>query len=115
MLDEGKLANTLARVGDLLVRGEYAALEAWTAARRLTAAEMRAAVADYGRTLVLPAGGRFTPRSIIEVEGARPEQWSVYVDLWTAQEGRSDLTLALTVTDTPGDVYAVEVDDLHVL
>ncbi|MCU0522996.1 MAG: hypothetical protein MUF84_20210 [Anaerolineae bacterium] len=114
-MDEGKLVNTVTRVGELLVRGEYATLQALTGSRRLTADEMRAAVVDYGRTLTLPPGGRFTPRSVVDIEESRPERWSVYVDLWTAEEGRSDLTLELTVSDSTGEFYEVAIDDLHVL
>ncbi len=115
MLDEARLANTLAHVGGFLVRGEYAALEALTGGRRLTADQMRAAVVDYGRSLVLPPEGRFIPRSVVDIEGSQPERWSVYVDLWTAEEGRSDLTLELTLSDSSGGLYGVEIDDLHVL
>ncbi|XVQ08800.1 DUF7668 domain-containing protein [Spirillospora sp. CA-255316] len=40
--------------------------------------------------------------------------WAVCVPLWTAEEGRSDLTVEATVTEGP-DGPRVEVDDIHVL
>jgi hypothetical protein len=47
------------------------------------------------------------------VRGSNPKRWSVRFDLWTADEGRSDLTLELTVEET--DPLKIELDDLHVL
>ena len=43
-----------------------------------------------------------------------PGTWFVVVDLWTAEEGRSDLSMEATVREV-GDGVEVEVDDIHVL
>jgi hypothetical protein len=40
--------------------------------------------------------------------------WAVDVPLWTTEEGRSDLTLSLTISETRDGVQ-LEIDDLHVL
>jgi hypothetical protein len=48
-----------------------------------------------------------------ELKG-QPRTWAVALDLWTAEEGRSDLTLSATVTAV-GHNIDVEIDDLHVL
>jgi hypothetical protein len=114
MLDTGKLDRTIQRVVGDLVRGDYAAVEVLTGGRRLTAGEIARAITDYGRRLVLLPSGS-APRSVVEIEGSNPERWSVYVDLWTAEEGRSDLTLELTLTDSGRDIYEVEIDNIHVL
>ncbi len=45
---------------------------------------------------------------------SHPEELALDVPLWTKEEGRSDLTLALTAIKQ-GETYTVEVDDLHVL
>jgi hypothetical protein len=37
------------------------------------------------------------------------------VDLWTVEEGRSDLTLELRLTETGGEPYDIEIHDPHVL
>lgn len=116
MIDAGKLSRTIQRVVGHLIGGDYAAVEALTAGQRLNAGEIAQVIADYGRRLVpLPADS--DPRSVVEIEGSNPERWSVYVDLWTAEEGRSDLTLELTLTDSSGDIdiYVVQVDNIHVL
>jgi hypothetical protein len=43
-----------------------------------------------------------------------PPTWSVRCDLWTVEEGRSDLSLELTVVAAPLGP-TIEVDNLHVL
>lgn len=115
MLDQQKLARTLSHVGQLLVAGNYEELARQTNSQRLTADELRQAVLDYGRRIVPPPQEAWSARSTVEIEGAVPEAWSVYVDLWTAEEGRSDLTLELTLRDSAQGTYSVEVDNLHVL
>ena len=39
----------------------------------------------------------------------------VIVDMWTEQEGRSDLSLELELREAPTDVWETRVLDLHVL
>ena len=41
-------------------------------------------------------------------------QFSVHMPLWTEEEGRSDLTLELTIK-MPDKGIEVELDDIHVL
>jgi hypothetical protein len=43
-----------------------------------------------------------------------PGTWSVVVDLWTAEEGRSDLSMEATVREV-GDRVEVTIDGIHVL
>ena len=43
-----------------------------------------------------------------------PGTWFVVVDLWTLEEGRSDLSLEATVREA-GDRIDLTIDDLHVL
>jgi hypothetical protein len=114
MIDAGKLSRTIQRVVDHLISGDYPAVEALTAGQRLNAGEIERAITDYGRRLVPPPADD-GPRSVVEMEGSNPHRWSVYVDLWTSEEGRSDLTLELTLTDSGRDIYEVQVDNIHVL
>ena len=44
-----------------------------------------------------------------------PAAFSVVVDLWTAEEGRSDLTLELELVDRFEGAYDVMIQNLHVL
>jgi hypothetical protein len=57
----------------------------------------------------------FDNLDVVGIEGAAPRAWSVLVDLWTVEEGHSDLTLELLLTDTGGELYNIEIYDLHVL
>lgn len=99
----------------LLVEARYEEIEARTSGVRLSAAEMKGAVDNYGRRLRMPPPDTEVARSVVEVKGLSPRRWSVYVDLWTEEEGRSDLTLEMTVIDGPGPAFSLEIDDLHVL
>ncbi|MDL4822077.1 DUF7668 domain-containing protein [Actinomadura opuntiae] len=103
--------NAVRVVVGLLVRGEYEELETLTDARRLTAAQIGAAIERHGRDLISPPDEAFRE---IEAAPAVPESaderaFRVDFPLWTAQDGRSDLTLGLTVAEVMADVWAVEL------
>jgi hypothetical protein len=96
-----------------LAAGRYAEIAADGRAGRLTEAELRAAVEQYGRTLVpLPADGEL----LVDIyeQTSQPDAVTLDVPLWTQEAGRSDLTLSLTAIKQ-GETYTVAVDDLHVL
>lgn len=111
MLDHTKLKATVGHVVSLLAAGEYAELERLSRGERLSAGELRRAVAEYGGTV---SPSPFIVDEPIAVT-AEPGVWAVDVDLFTAEEGRSDLTLSLRVLESPGPHYEVQLDDLHVL
>lgn len=90
-------------------------LESLSRGRRLTADEMDQAIRDYGKKLVLPPDDAFENLDVIKVEAAQPPTWSVVFDLWTEREGRSDLSLELTLTDIGNEELGIEIDDIHVL
>ena len=52
---------------------------------------------------------------VVAISASNPHRWSVVVPLWTVEEGRSDLSLELTLEDSGKESYEVEIDDLHVL
>lgn len=117
-MDEEKFRKTLLYVLDLLVRGEYQALETLSRGRRLTAQEMQETVVRWPYRLVMPPDNDLSDivyGEIKNITGSNPIQWATDVKLWTAEEGWSDLTLSLTLTNEPGDLYDVEIDNLHVL
>jgi len=108
-----KLMGQVRRLIEDLAAGRYAELAADGRAGRLTEAELRTAVEQYGRTLVpLPEHGE----RLVEAYEHASQQDAVTLDvpLWTQEEGRSDLTLSVTALKQ-GETYTVEVDDLHVL
>jgi hypothetical protein len=102
-------------VGDL-VNGEYKKLEAITRGVRLNASELGEAVRQYGATLRIPPESAFENLDAIQARGTVPRQWSVRFDLWTEEEGRSDLSLEMTVIEASvGGSPLLEIDNLHVL
>ncbi|WP_257446096.1 DUF7668 domain-containing protein [Archangium lipolyticum] len=108
-----KLMAQVRRLIKDLAAGRYAEIAADGRAGRLSEAELRAAVEEYGRTLVpLPDDVDM----IVDVyeQPSHPDAVTLDVPLWTQEEGRSDLTLSLTAIKQ-GETYTVEVDDLHVL
>jgi hypothetical protein len=102
------------RVVALLTAGAYDELASWTNGKRLSSVDLAAAVQSYGRTLIQPPSEAFNSLDVVRIKDAQPPAWSVRVDLWSEEDGRSYLTLELTVRRSENG-YDVEVDDLHVL
>jgi hypothetical protein len=115
MRDQWPFESDVRDVVRQLAAGAYAELERRTAGVRLSAGEIAAAVAAYGRRVVVPPAGSEPPLDVVPIRATAPPAWSVDVALWTAEEGQSDLTLQLTVYAQPPAGYRIELEDLHVL
>ena len=109
-----QLHEAVSVIHNLLVRAEYAQLEKLTGGVRLHAEEIKKAVIDYGRILITPPISAFELMDVIKVRNAEPPKWTITMPLWTQEEGRSDLSMELTITEQK-DGYKIELDDLHVL
>ena len=81
-------------------------------------------IREYGRAPKTsePGGGTLVPlpekawdsaEVVFEAPGP-PRVWGIVVDLWTAEEGRSDLSMEAEVTET-SDGLRVVVADIHVM
>jgi len=82
---------------------------------RVTPEQLRCAVNAYGRSLIaLPAEG-YELIDYVEVLGSNPTEWSVVVSLFTQEEGRSDLSLELSMFEGAAGGHRVEIDGIHVL
>ena len=99
---------------DLLVRGDYATIEAVTQGKRLDAEQLARAVDEYGRMLVPPTDAWWSSVQITPLSEPA-SAFHVAAPLWTAEEGRSDLTLELRLQESIPGVFDTEVLDLHVL
>jgi hypothetical protein len=75
---------------------------------------MANAVAEYGRTLVMPTDEEFSP-DIVSVKESVYPKWSVVIPLRTVEEGASDLSLQLIVSQTNSTEFELGISDLHVL
>lgn len=111
---ENRIVVLLKQVITWLVSGDYLAVEACSRGVRLSADMMRQAIEEYGRSLIVPPDAVFSDIDIIRVTNADVPTFSIRLDLWTIEEGRSDLTLECTVIDKAG-VFEIEIDDIHVL
>ena len=111
-LNELRLATR--DIVDQLVSGDYESLVKQVAKSRLTSDDLRNVIVDYGRKLVSPPMDAYQDLDAVRIEDTNAPTWSVRAPLWTVEEGRSDLTLELTIvlgSNTP----RVELDDLHAL
>jgi hypothetical protein len=110
-----RLITLIRQLISWLVAGDYEAAQRRSRGIRLSADLMRDAVLRYGRTLVIPPDTAFAGIDAIEVRNAASPTWSVRFDLWTAEEGRSDLSLECTLIDRGAGDIDLEIDNLHSL
>src|SRR5436190_4377095 len=96
-----------------LARRDYDAMVGRCRKSRMTSADLSHVIRDYGCAVVEPPADTYDSLDAVKVERAPIPTWSVRVPVWTT-EGRSDLTLELTIAIGPGRTE-VELDDLHVL
>jgi len=96
------------------VAREYEQVARIAGGQRLDSVSIERAIHDYGRTLVMPPQTAFEQLDAVPVKNARLPRWSVRMNLWTAEEGRSDLSIELTLIEGEGG-HIIELDDIHVL
>lgn len=106
-----QLAATVRHLHQLLADRQYEELEAISGGKRLSAENIAKAIGAYGSRVVDPP--KALKLDVVKM-ASRPGSWAVSVDIWT-EEGRSDLSLELTLTETDGPLCSVEIDNLHVL
>jgi hypothetical protein len=109
-----KFSTPVRRIVELLAARNYDRIAKITKEQRLDAESIERAVRDYGRKLIMPPNEAFDQLDVVEVENVVPSRWSVRMNLWTLEEGRSDLSLELTLIQR-GDDYGIELDDIDVL
>lgn len=99
----------------VFVEGNYEILERQSKGVRLSAKEMQAAIADYGRRLTNPPEEHFALATFGRIEVGEPAYW-VDLPFYTAEEGRSDLEIRLTIYDRLDThcQFVFEIDDILV-
>jgi len=112
-LNRNKLKATVRHIMDLLATRDYDTLEQFTRSRRLSAEQLATALSEYGGTVVALSDHELERAEAFATESGQA-CWST-LDLFTAEEGRSDLTLELTLHESDTDLYDVEIDNLHVM
>ena len=108
------LRSTVREMMDQLAREDYESAVKRCVKSRLTSDDLRTVIRDYGRKVVPPPLDAYGKLDAVQVRGAAVPTWSVRAPLWTEEEGRSDLTLELTIALGSG-APSIELDDLQVL
>ena len=103
---------TARHLHELLSSRKYVEMELISGGRHLTADEIAESIRDYGCSVASPPSD--LQLDVVKVE-ITADTWSVNVPIFTSEEGRSDLTLEVTMTKTGEPLCNVEIDGLHVL
>lgn len=107
-----ELESIVRRIATRLASGDFDGTVAECSASRLMAGDLRKVIQEYGRTFVQPPTNAYV--DAVAVRGTALPTWSVRAPMWSKEEGRSDLTLELTIAQD-GQRWNVGLDDLHVL
>lgn len=110
-----KIEKTVRLIVSLLVNGEYEKLAKITNNTRLRAEHIRESIDEYPATLSVPPESAFDNIDVLEISGSSPKQWSVRFDLWTMEEGLSDLSAEMTLIESDDEILKIELDGIHVL
>ncbi|CAM5505834.1 hypothetical protein MAUB1S_08449 [Mycolicibacterium aubagnense] len=79
----------------------------------MNAGDLGNIVSDYGIEIVMPPEGRYRELDVISVSPAGIPTFSVVTDVWTKIDGKSDVSIEMTVKIDGEDVI-VEIDNLHI-
>lgn len=107
------IQDAVKNVSDMLARQEYGQVEQLTRGRRVSAVDLERVVGEYGKTLVPLPAEALEDLDIYPVTDSNPPTFHVDVDLWTREEGRSDLTLTLELVESHDEGYDTAVLDLR--
>jgi hypothetical protein len=102
----------ISRIVDRLVARDFEAAVVCAPGSRVSAQQLRTVVEQYGRTLVALPNAELV--DLVPIQGAKSPRWSVIVPLFTLEEGRSDLSLELTICEARSGTWEVQIDDLRV-
>lgn len=97
----------------LLADGDYPSIMERCSGSGMTSEVLQEIIRDYGRKVIAPPAD-YADIRLIELEATEVPTWAVDADLWTEEEGRSDLTLQMTIAFGASGP-AIRLDDLHVL
>ena len=97
------LIRAVREVAELIAYGDLAGVVGRCVCSRLSTQDLSRVIREYGRTPAPPPGDAYADLDAVPIRGASPPAWSVRAPLWTVEEGRSDLTLELTVSIKAGE------------
>lgn len=112
-MNDNKIKQTIAHLVTLLVDRKYSEVVHLTNGVRLQVEHIQDAINRYGRILVAPPDKAYENLDILKVDDDTSQKWSVRFDLWTIEEGRSDLSIELTLIEVKGEKFKIELDNIH--
>lgn len=98
---------------NMLALGDYDVLEAMTHRRHLSAEQLRSGVEEYGRHLSMPPRSHLDDIYVLQIQ-EDPSAFHVVAEVWTQEEGRSDLSIILQLVEWNPNALNVEIIDLLV-
>lgn len=113
---EGKIRAAVQTVLGLLAQKQYRALANLSAPgpEHLQAEDIERTIESYPGTVRMPRENELK-FDVVKVEGLSPKQFSVDAQVFTMEQGGSDLTARLTVIDKTGDDYEIVFYDVWVM
>lgn len=109
-----KIQTIVKMIVDLLVDGKYQEIENITHGERLSSSDISNVIREYGHTLISPPLSAYDCIDCIRIQGTPFPSWSVVMNLWTRSEGKSDLSIQMTLTGYD-EQMSVILEDIHVL
>ena len=97
----------------LLADGDYESIMERCGYSLLDDDDLRTTVAEYGHKIIAPPADYPFLRAC-ELKARAIPTWHVEADVWTEEDGRSDLTLEMMVEFEP-DGPVIGINNLHVL
>jgi len=113
MTEEEIIEERSRNIFKLLCEKRYGDIEAITHGVRLSGNDIRDAISEYGKEICAPPEGEEVYLDIIKVKSSFAPTYSVVFNLWTLQEGPSDLAVEMTIRINSNDA-SIEIDNIHV-
>lgn len=82
---------------------------------RVQSADFDRAIREYGRNLTIPPFEAYKALDFIPIQNDILYSWAVAAPLWTKEEGRSDLSVELTISIINEVNVKVYLDDCGVM
>ena len=95
-----------------IANNNYSKIEMEQKNGRVNINDLKRSINEYGRTIIPLPNEAFKFMEIYHVESKN--MLHIVIDLWTKEEGRSDLTLSLNAY-IKNNLLFIEIDDCHVL
>lgn len=113
MNDLQEIEATSRKILAMLANRRYEKIDSVTGGIRLTGNEIKNIIDSYGVDVTLPPDGESLDLDIVELYGDdSPKRYSVVFNVWTEQEGKSDMSVELSFIF--GKEMSVEIDNVHV-